>query len=75
MFNNSCSDYCAYYYWLSDTKNNSLPQITSENLKVKDLEASLAQNRIVWCWGFNPKSRCGRDNKVVQRSNKGNNAR
>ena len=45
-------------------KNISLPQITSENMKVKRLETSLVQNRTAWRWTLNPYSRCGRDNEV-----------
>ena len=44
------------------------------NLKIKGLKASLAQNRFAWHWALNPKSRSGHDNEVVQPSDTGNNA-
>ena len=43
------------------------------DLKVKGFEASVRQNRTTSHWPLNPKSQ--RDNKVVQPSGKGNNAR
>ena len=45
------------------------------DLKVKVLEASLAQNSIAWCLALNPKSRCGLGNEVAQPSDTGKNAR
>ena len=45
------------------------------DLKVRGLKASLAQNRIAWCWALNPKNRCGRDNEVEQSLGTGHSAR
>ena len=45
-----------------------------DDLKGKGLEASLSQNRIARRWTLNPKTRCGRDNEVVQPSDTGNSA-
>ena len=49
-------------------------QCIKKDLAVKGLDASLVQNRNAWRRAIDPKSRSGRDNSVVQPSDKGNNA-
>ena len=44
---------------------NTCLECIRNNLKIKGLKASLAQNRFAWRWALNPKSRRGRDNEVV----------
>ena len=52
----------------------TLLECVRSDLKVKGVEASLAQNRTAWHWVLNPKSRLGCDNEVVQSLDTGNNA-
>ena len=50
-------------------------QCIKNDLSVKGLHASLAQNRSSWCRAIHLKSRSGRDNGAVQPPDTGNNAR
>ena len=57
------------------TGSNTCLECIRNDLKVKGLEASLAQNRTVWRWTLYPKSRLGCDKEVVQPLDTGDNAR